>query len=75
MKQTMQYQHGITLPLLLNRETLTLHGHARPNEQWKDIGTQQVSYIGPIVTSLRHGMKQTMQYQHGITLQCMYMVN
>ncbi|PEN80010.1 transcriptional regulator [Bacillus cereus] len=44
------------LPLLLNRETLTLHGHfARPNEQWKDIGTQQVlaifqgphSYISP----------------------------
>ena len=44
------------LPLLLNRETLTLHGHfARPNEQWKDIGTQQVlaifqnhSYISPL---------------------------
>ncbi|EJQ02062.1 FMN-binding negative transcriptional regulator [Bacillus paranthracis] len=44
------------LPLLLNRETLTLHGHfARPNEQWKDIGNQQVlaifqgphSYISP----------------------------
>ncbi|OUB14551.1 transcriptional regulator [Bacillus thuringiensis serovar yunnanensis] len=44
------------LPLLLNRETLTLHGHfARSNEQWKDIGTQQVlaifqgphSYISP----------------------------
>ncbi|MED1900329.1 transcriptional regulator [Bacillus thuringiensis] len=44
------------LPLLLNREPLTLHGHfARPNEQWKDIGTQQVlaifqgphSYISP----------------------------
>ncbi|EEL55107.1 FMN-binding negative transcriptional regulator [Bacillus cereus] len=44
------------LPLLLNRETLTLHGHfARLNEQWKDIGTQQVlaifqgphSYISP----------------------------
>ncbi|CUB59633.1 Protease synthase and sporulation protein PAI 2 [Bacillus subtilis] len=44
------------LPLLLNRETLVLHGHfARPNEQWKDIGTQQVlaifqgphSYISP----------------------------
>ncbi|KAA0760484.1 FMN-binding negative transcriptional regulator [Bacillus sp. SH5-2] len=44
------------LPLLLHRETLTLHGHfARPNEQWKDIGTQQVlaifqgphSYISP----------------------------
>ncbi|HFJ9403149.1 TPA: FMN-binding negative transcriptional regulator [Bacillus paranthracis] len=44
------------LPLLLNRETLTLHGHfAWPNEQWKDIGTQQVlaifqgphSYISP----------------------------
>ncbi|MDM5371364.1 MULTISPECIES: FMN-binding negative transcriptional regulator [Bacillus cereus group] len=44
------------LPLLLNRETLTLHGHfARANEQWKDIGTQQVlaifqgphSYISP----------------------------
>ncbi|EKS8370817.1 FMN-binding negative transcriptional regulator [Bacillus thuringiensis] len=44
------------LPLLLNRETLTLYGHfARPNEQWKDIGTQQVlaifqgphSYISP----------------------------
>ena len=66
------------LPLLLNRETLTLHGHfARPNEQWKDIGTQQVLAIFQeyIVTSLRHGMKQTMQYQHGITLQCMYMVN
>ena len=32
--------------LLLNRETLTLHGHfARPNEQWKDIGTQQVLAI------------------------------
>ncbi|MBG9531679.1 transcriptional regulator [Bacillus thuringiensis] len=45
------------LPLLLNRETLTLHGHfARPNEQWKDIGAQQVlaifqgphSYISPL---------------------------
>lgn len=44
------------LPLLLNREPLTLQGHfARPNEQWKDIGTQQVlaifqgphSYISP----------------------------
>ena len=44
------------LPLLLNRETLTLHGHfARPNEQWKDSGNQQVlaifqgphSYISP----------------------------
>ncbi|CKG46592.1 Protease synthase and sporulation protein PAI 2 [Streptococcus pneumoniae] len=42
--------------MLLNRETLTLHGHfARPNEQWKDIGNQQVlaifqgphSYISP----------------------------
>ncbi|ASZ67264.1 FMN-binding negative transcriptional regulator [Bacillus cereus] len=34
------------LPLLLNREILTLHGHfARPNEQWKDIGTQQVLAI------------------------------
>ena len=44
------------LPLLLNRETLTLSGHfARPNEQWKDSGNQQVlaifqgphSYISP----------------------------
>ncbi|HDR7793705.1 TPA: FMN-binding negative transcriptional regulator [Bacillus luti] len=44
------------LPLLLNRETLTLHGHfARPNEQWEDIENQQVlaifqgphSYISP----------------------------
>ncbi|TBX79343.1 FMN-binding negative transcriptional regulator [Bacillus mycoides] len=44
------------LPLLLNRETLTLYGHfARPNEQWKDIENQQVlaifqgahSYISP----------------------------
>lgn len=44
------------LPLLLNRETLTLHGHfARPNEQWRDIRNQQVlaifqgphSYISP----------------------------
>ncbi|MBW3494923.1 MULTISPECIES: FMN-binding negative transcriptional regulator [Bacillus] len=44
------------LPLLLNRETLTLHGHfARPNEQWKDIENQEVlaifqgphSYISP----------------------------
>ncbi|MBE5106212.1 FMN-binding negative transcriptional regulator [Bacillus thuringiensis] len=44
------------LPLLLNRETLTLYGHfARPNEQWKDIEYQQVlaifqgphSYISP----------------------------
>ncbi|CAM4053264.1 MULTISPECIES: FMN-binding negative transcriptional regulator [Bacillus] len=44
------------LPLLLNRETLTLHGHfARPNEQWKDSGNQHVlaifqgphSYISP----------------------------
>lgn len=44
------------LPLLLNRETLTLHGHlALPNEQWKDIESQQVlaifqgphSYISP----------------------------
>ncbi|MES5893276.1 FMN-binding negative transcriptional regulator [Bacillus cereus group sp. RP43] len=44
------------LPLLLNRETLTLYGHfARPNEQWKDSGNQQVlavfqgphSYISP----------------------------
>ncbi|PFV78531.1 transcriptional regulator [Bacillus sp. AFS059628] len=44
------------LPLLLNRETLTLHGHfARPNEQWKDIESQQAlaifqgphSYISP----------------------------
>lgn len=44
------------LPLLLNRETLTLHGHfARPNEQWKDIENQHVlaifqgphSYISP----------------------------
>ncbi|MES5865651.1 FMN-binding negative transcriptional regulator [Bacillus cereus group sp. RP32] len=44
------------LPLLLNRVTLTLHGHfARPNEQWKDSGNQQVlaifqgphSYISP----------------------------
>jgi transcriptional regulator len=42
--------------LLLNRETLTLHGHfARPNEQWKDIENQEVlaifqgphSYISP----------------------------
>ncbi|MGH0512092.1 MULTISPECIES: FMN-binding negative transcriptional regulator [Bacillus cereus group] len=44
------------LPLLLNRETLTLSGHfARPNEQWKDSENQQVlavfqgphSYISP----------------------------
>ncbi|MFB5252794.1 FMN-binding negative transcriptional regulator [Bacillus mycoides] len=44
------------LPLLLNKETLTLYGHfARPNEQWKDSGNQQVlavfqgphSYISP----------------------------
>ncbi|PEJ07322.1 FMN-binding negative transcriptional regulator [Bacillus wiedmannii] len=44
------------LPLLLDRETLTLHGHfARPNEQWKDSGNQEVlvifqgphSYISP----------------------------
>lgn len=44
------------LPLLLNRETLTLHGHfARPNEQWKDSENQEVlaifqgphSYISP----------------------------
>ncbi|ALL24923.1 FMN-binding negative transcriptional regulator [Bacillus tropicus] len=44
------------LPLLLNRETLILHGHfARPNDQWKDSGNQQVlaifqgphSYISP----------------------------
>ncbi|MBK5488729.1 FMN-binding negative transcriptional regulator [Bacillus sp. TH17] len=44
------------LPLLLNRETLTLSGHfARQNEQWKDSGNQQVlaifqgphSYISP----------------------------
>ncbi|MGE6619529.1 FMN-binding negative transcriptional regulator [Bacillus mycoides] len=44
------------LPLLLNRETLTLSGRfARPNEQWKDSGNQQVlaifqgphSYISP----------------------------
>lgn len=44
------------LPLLLNRETLTLQGHfARPNEQWKDSGNQHVlaifqgphSYISP----------------------------
>ncbi|MED0959799.1 FMN-binding negative transcriptional regulator [Bacillus paramycoides] len=44
------------LPLLLNRETLTLYGHfARQNEQWKDSGNQQVlavfqgphSYISP----------------------------
>ncbi|MED1508906.1 FMN-binding negative transcriptional regulator [Bacillus proteolyticus] len=44
------------LPLLLNSETLTLYGHfARPNEQWKDSGNQQVlavfqgphSYISP----------------------------
>lgn len=44
------------LSLLLNRETLILHGHfARPNEQWKDSGNQEVlaifqgphSYISP----------------------------
>ncbi|WP_377864903.1 FMN-binding negative transcriptional regulator [Bacillus sp. R86525] len=44
------------LPLLLNRETLILSRHfARPNEQWKDSGNQQVlavfqgphSYISP----------------------------
>ncbi|MFF2879539.1 FMN-binding negative transcriptional regulator [Bacillus toyonensis] len=44
------------LPLLLNRETLTLYGHfARPNAQWKDSENQQVltifqgphSYISP----------------------------
>lgn len=44
------------LPLLLNREVLTLYGHfARPNDQWKDSGNQQVlavfqgphSYISP----------------------------
>ncbi len=44
------------LPLLLNWETLTLHGHfARPNEQWKDSENQEVlaifqgphSYISP----------------------------
>lgn len=44
------------LPLLLNKATLTLYGHfARPNEQWKDSGNQQVlavfqgphSYISP----------------------------
>ncbi|MGR3774417.1 FMN-binding negative transcriptional regulator [Bacillus paramycoides] len=44
------------LPLLLNRETLTLYGHfARQNEQWKDSENQQVlavfqgphSYISP----------------------------
>ncbi|MGG1343756.1 FMN-binding negative transcriptional regulator [Bacillus toyonensis] len=44
------------LPLLLNRETLTLYGHfARPNTQWKDSENQQVlaifqgphSYISP----------------------------
>ncbi|KAB2460503.1 FMN-binding negative transcriptional regulator [Bacillus sp. CH126_4D] len=44
------------LPLLLSRETLTLHGHfARPNEQWKDSENQEVlaifqgphSYISP----------------------------
>lgn len=44
------------LPLFLNREILTLYGHfARPNEQWKDSGNQQVlavfqgphSYISP----------------------------
>ena len=42
--------------MLLNRETLILHGHfARPNDQWKDSGNQQVlaifqgphSYISP----------------------------
>ncbi|PHD62014.1 transcriptional regulator [Bacillus toyonensis] len=44
------------LPLVLNRETLTLYGHfARPNAQWKDSENQQVlaifqgphSYISP----------------------------
>ncbi|QPW47643.1 FMN-binding negative transcriptional regulator [Bacillus thuringiensis] len=44
------------LPLLLNRETLTLYGHfVRPNAQWKDSENQQVlaifqgphSYISP----------------------------
>ncbi|MBM6646329.1 FMN-binding negative transcriptional regulator [Bacillus sp. RIT 809] len=44
------------LPLLLNKATLTLYGHfARPNDQWKDSGNQQVlavfqgphSYISP----------------------------
>lgn len=66
------------LPLLLNRETLTLHGHfARPNEQWKDIGTQQVLAIfqGPHSYISPSWYETKMQYQHGITLLCMYTVN
>ena len=66
------------LPLLLNRETLTLHGHfARPNEQWRDIRNQQVLAIfqGPHSYISPSWYETKMQYQPGITLLCMYMVN
>ncbi|MCI0765246.1 FMN-binding negative transcriptional regulator [Bacillus sp. TL12] len=34
------------LPLLLNRNERTLYGHfARPNEQWKDMGNQEVLVV------------------------------
>ena len=59
------------LPLLLNRETLTLHGHfARPNEQWKDIGTQQVLAIfqGPHSYISPSWYETKMQYQ--LELRC-----
>ncbi len=66
------------LPLLLNRRPLfyMVTSHVRMTSG-KIVGINKYSlyFKGHIVTFHRHGMKQTMRCQHGITLRCMYMVN